>query len=493
MSTIAEILMAKGRQEAESRRARAGAWMPLVQHLATLPGQVMADRAAEGAARASAYDRKQQRDVRAQQLDKGKQELAAGERAKTLAEATAAQKKQMNELLATPGIIGKDNRFDVTAAQRVATEKGYTDILDDVLDFGKDWNEGVDKGLLTQEQIAAAKRSNQPDPPKTREIKIRNADGSETIKVIADAPGFEATSAAEVKPDTRALNLQLKDALNKGPAGRAEANIIRQAIREAAAEGRDPTDTNVPAGADGVTPPLDPSSQDLMSQAGLTYNGFLALTGRMSQLPRDRETRNRASAEVQAWARKRGMDVATLASQYKAYNETLENNIQRYNRTQLAEGEIAADVENLIGSVKTSGLGDVRAINAAKQWLKGELNDPNAAEYAFFLNQLVNDIALYNSASQGRATLQSDVEDAKSVVQRGIAAGSLAGMQKAITASVEKMGTVLEGSVNRSRKNVWDLFGVGDKYKPKPTAGARGATDQPPPSGIKIISVEEVP
>lgn len=228
-----------------------------------------------------------------------------------------------------------------------------------------------------------------------------------------------------------------------------------------------------------VAPPLDPSSQDLMSQAGLSYNGFLALTGKMSQLPRDAATRNQAAAEVASWARERGMDVSTLASQYKAYNEALENNIARYNRTLLAEGEITADVENLIKSAKDSGYGNKRAINAAQQWLKGELNDPGAAQYAFFLNQLTNDIALYNAASQGRAALQADLEDAKSVVQRGVSAGSLTGMQTAIGQSVEKMGTVLEGAVNRSRQNVWELFGVGDKYRP--TTKSKADPDAPSP------------
>jgi hypothetical protein len=215
----------------------------------------------------------------------------------------------------------------------------------------------------------------------------------------------------------------------------------------------------------GADEPLDPKSQDLMSHAGLSYNGFLAITGRMSQLPRDRETRNRASAEVSSWARERGMDVSTFASQYRAYNEALENNIQRYNRTLLAEGEIEASVANLKGAAARSGFGDTRAINAARQWAQGELNDPTAAEYAFFLNQLTNDIALYNAASQGRGALQSDLEEAKSVVRRGIATGSLTGMQSAITQSVKKMGTVLEGAVNRSRRNVWELFGVGDRYR----------------------------
>lgn len=235
----------------------------------------------------------------------------------------------------------------------------------------------------------------------------------------------------------------------------------------------------------GADEPLDPKSQDLMSHAGLSYNGFLAITGRMSQLPRDRETRNRASAEVSSWARERGMDVSTFASQYRAYNEALENNIQRYNRTLLAEGEIEASVANLKGAAARSGFGDTRAINAARQWAQGELNDPTAAEYAFFLNQLTNDIALYNAASQGRGALQSDLEEAKSVVRRGIATGSLTGMQSAITQSVKKMGTVLEGAVNRSRRNVWELFGVGDRYR----STTEDATVVPPEES-RISTVE---
>lgn len=146
MASISDLLIARGQQEADSRRRRAGAWVPLIQALSTLPGQVMQDRAAAREAEQVAFDRQQQRDVRAQQLAKGEQELAT-------AEATAEQRRQMNELLATPGIIGDDNRFDIQGAQRIASEKGYRDILDDVLAFGKEWNEGVDQGLLRREQI----------------------------------------------------------------------------------------------------------------------------------------------------------------------------------------------------------------------------------------------------------------------------------------------------------------------------------------------------
>lgn len=48
-------------------------------------------------------------------------------------------------------------------------------------------------------------KATQPKPEKvgTREIKVRNADGSESIQIVADTPGFSTTSAAPVeKPPT---------------------------------------------------------------------------------------------------------------------------------------------------------------------------------------------------------------------------------------------------------------------------------------------------
>lgn len=235
--------------------------------------------------------------------------------------------------------------------------------------------------------------------------------------------------------------------------------------------------------------PLDPESQDLMSQTGLSFQGFMAATGQMSQLGRDRVTRERAAKEVQDWARERGVDVSTLTSQFKAYNQTLRDNIERVNRTKMAEGEIGGDLENMIVAAREAGMNDARAINAAKQWLKGELNDPAAAQYAFFLNQLVNDIALYNAASQGRGTLNADMAEAQKLVQNGIAQGTLTGMQNALTSSVEKMGTVLQKGVDRARKNVWDLFGVGDKFK---STEQKSSTTYTPDIEAKIqLAVDE--
>lgn len=50
-----------------------------------------------------------------------------------------------------------------------------------------------------QVMLAHANRIAPPTEKKTREIKVRNADGSETIRIVEDTPGFTTTSAADVK------------------------------------------------------------------------------------------------------------------------------------------------------------------------------------------------------------------------------------------------------------------------------------------------------
>lgn len=104
--------------------------------------------------------------------------------------------------------------------------------------------------------------------------------------------------------------------------------------------------------------------------------------------------------------------------------------------------------------------------NVAKLFAGEQLNDPATLKYAVHLNQLVNELAQYNAAVQGKASPDlAELEEAKRVIKNGISAGSLTGFSSALTASVEKMGQTLQGSVDRSNKQVWSLFGVGDNYK----------------------------
>lgn len=231
-----------------------------------------------------------------------------------------------------------------------------------------------------------------------------------------------------------------------------------------------------------VNAPTNPASQDIMGHAGLTRNGFLALTN-PTMLPRDQRTRNAASAEVAKWAAAKGIDTSTFASQFKGLNEVLQTNIERFNTVKNIEGELAGDVANLTKAAASAGLDDVRAINAAKLWLKGELNDPQAADYAFSLNALVSDLARYNATASGRSPLESDMAEAKATVQRGVAAGSLKGLEAALNRSVGNMDKVLTGSVDRASRGVWKLFGVEDKYRPAATGAA---------PGVKVLSIVPV-
>ncbi|MGH8742669.1 MAG: hypothetical protein ACREUY_00155, partial [Burkholderiales bacterium] len=171
---------------------------------------------------------------------------------------------------------------------------------------------------------------------------------------------------------------------------------------------------------------------------------------------------------------------STFASQYAASNTVLQNNIMRLNSTKIMEDELHGTIENLQGVVSQKDLGNLRFANVAKVWAGQEVNDPLAQQYAFHLYQLRNELAAYGAATQGRSgnqiTLQ-DYNEAETAIRNGVSKGSLAGLQQAVTNSTDKMGKVMTRSVDRARKSVWDLFGVGSRYKP-----IAGAQDQQRPA-----------
>lgn len=231
-------------------------------------------------------------------------------------------------------------------------------------------------------------------------------------------------------------------------------------------------------------PPADPASQDILSQTGLSLNAFRSLTGQTSQLPRDMNTRNLAAKEAQEFARKHGVDVSTLAAQYKTYNDVLGSNISRLNNTKIMEQELVGTIQNLQDVVKDQDLGKLKFANVAKVWAGQEVNDELAQQYALHLSQLRNELTAYFGATQGRTGNNLTVEDkreAEQVIKNGIAQGSLNGLLKAVENSTGKMGTVMQGSVDRSQKAVWSLFGVGQNYQNKGVGNGGDLVATPPP------------
>lgn len=242
------------------------------------------------------------------------------------------------------------------------------------------------------------------------------------------------------------------------------------------------------AGAGGSGQPeertVDPDSRSILAQTGLSLPAFRVLTGQSSQLSRDAATRKRANAEAEFWANKRGVDVSTMADQYQAYNDVLKKNITRLNNTKIMEQELEGTIDNLKGVVNAKDLSSLRFANVAKIWAGQEVNDDLAQQYAMHLYQLRNELSAYGAATQGRSGNEitiTDQREAEQTIKNGIASGSLEGLQKAVRNSTAKMGTVMQRSVDSARKSVWDLFGVGDKYK-----GSTSGGNQTPGGGSKL-------
>lgn len=93
------------------------------------------------------------------------------------------------------------------------------------LDAQKKWAD-------TQKALADAK----PAPSKTREVQVRNPDGSTTIQIVEDAPGQKFTSSAA--PDTRSVEVQMAEAAEKGDT--AKVQRLRGLLSSNAVATRDP-------------------------------------------------------------------------------------------------------------------------------------------------------------------------------------------------------------------------------------------------------------
>ena len=235
---------------------------------------------------------------------------------------------------------------------------------------------------------------------------------------------------------------------------------------------------------------LPPDSQDIMGQTGLSFNAFRVATGQDSSVARGLP-RTLAGQEVAAFARKRDVDISTFTSQYKAYNKTLSENIERQNNIASVQDELVGDIANLRTAANALGMDNVRVANATKLWVGNQLNDANSANYAFALQALVNDIARYNAASTGRAPLQSDMDEAKATVLRGVSETGLAGLQASLDQAVKNMNTVAAVAIDRSRFNIWKLFGVGDKFKP--TVQKQQPEEETNIDGFKVSVVNKPP
>lgn len=210
------------------------------------------------------------------------------------------------------------------------------------------------------------------------------------------------------------------------------------------------------------------NSSSITDQAGISLQVFNYLTQGVSSMSRLAPAqRNQIMKQADQFLNSRGLDVSTFQSQYKTYNDVLSSNITRQNKTQIMEKELLGTVDNLKTVVKDADLKNLNVKNVAKIFAGQQVNDSLATQYAFHFQQLKNELAGYFAASQGKNSPDViDNQDAANAVVNGMATGSLEGFRSSIENSTTKMKAVLDDTVSETRKQIWDLFGVGDKYQP---------------------------
>ena len=212
----------------------------------------------------------------------------------------------------------------------------------------------------------------------------------------------------------------------------------------------------------------DPQTQNMLDHAGLTLPVFMVVIGKTSSLARGR-TRTEAIEKASLWLRERGIDPSTMETEYENYNEALGFNIRKYNLVRGAESEIYQDIQNIRSVVERMGLSEVNVLDQFKIGAQRQFNDPNVAEYIFYINQIQSNFALLNWASQGgggQGVTDAIMRDSKAIISAGASQRTLDGLFRGLQRSVRGMANVNREAVNRTRGNVWNLFNVREHYNP---------------------------
>lgn len=217
---------------------------------------------------------------------------------------------------------------------------------------------------------------------------------------------------------------------------------------------------------------IDPSSTSILSQTGLSIPAFNFLTQGTTALTRlSSADRQKYMSEAQTFLTKNGVDISTFQSQYKAYNDVLAKNLARASQTKIMAGEVSGSADALISAINEKDMGNIKAANILTLLGGQQVNDPTTQKYSFQLKAMANDLAGYFAAARGATSPElQDQRDAAEVIQNGMSTRSAQAFKQSIQLNEEKVAGVVGASVDNTRKQVWDLFGVGDKYQSKTSA-----------------------
>lgn len=212
---------------------------------------------------------------------------------------------------------------------------------------------------------------------------------------------------------------------------------------------------------------VDPASQSILAQTGLSVLAFNYLTQGTSALSRLSATdRQAVFKEAENFLNKEGLDYSTFQANYKAQTDVLQKNIERAANTKIFAGEVSGTAQQFIDDVGND-LGNLKPTNVAKLFATGQANDPTTQKYKFDLQTMQNDLAGYYAASRGSTSPdQSDLAAAASVITNGLSAGGAQAFKDSIDSNEAKVNKVVSSAVADAQKSIWTQFGVGDKYQP---------------------------
>lgn len=242
--------------------------------------------------------------------------------------------------------------------------------------------------------------------------------------------------------------------------------------------------------------PADQTSTSLIGQTGLSQAAIDWLT--KGARPRGQMQYNMTQKEINDFSRKTGVDTSTLEAQAKAQNAILESNIKRNSQGTTLENEIQGSVSNLAPMLDAAHRGTVRFANTAEGWVSQQANNPQATAIADQLNRFRAEVAGYNAVAGGHLMQNGtpeptpdDFRKADQVLSSGINSGSIKAISDSVGMSAAKNRAVLGKSVDDASRSMWNLFGVGERYKDKyvgeTPAPAGTSFPTPPPAAIQEL------
>lgn len=245
MATIAEILLARGQQEAQNARYRG---QQSAQNWSNIGNLVAGGVQQYGQARAQQAADNEEKAVRMAFADgvpsfDTLNQIVGPERATKILGGLSTLRVDPSKGYADRQKVLHDTILGMDALPEGIRAERYPEVRNHLVQNGvikpDDAPEQYDPNWWKQTLNYGTEQKPAPEP-KTREIRVKNPDGSESIQVIEDKPGFTATSAAPPAP-VRApgtLQEQANEALKAG--NTAEYKRIMKVISDTAAAGRAP-------------------------------------------------------------------------------------------------------------------------------------------------------------------------------------------------------------------------------------------------------------